>query len=62
MEYKEECFAIRIVANTKKCIALNNINCENCKFYKSYEQHVKDLIKYPWDENKRRITIKEIYK
>lgn len=62
MEFREDCFAMRELAKSNKCVALNDMDCQNCNFYKPYEQHVKDLIKYPWDEGKRRTTIKEIYK
>ena len=62
MKYKKDCFAIRETANTRRCVALNIINCEKCSFYKTYEQHVKDLIIYPWDEFKKKTPVKEIYK
>ena len=62
IEYKEDCFALRKTEKTKKCVALTKLECEDCNFYKSYEQHIKDLMQYPWDESKRRTTSKEIYK
>lgn len=62
IEYKEDCFAIRGSAKIKKCVAITNIKCKDCNFYKSYEQHLKDLKKYPWNESLRRVQPKDIYK
>lgn len=46
-EYKEDCFAIRIHAGHGTCVALTEIDCRNCSFYKSKEQHKEELEKYP---------------
>ena len=62
IEYKEDCFAIRGSAKIKKCVALNVINCRKCNFYKTYEQHLEDLKKYPWNEYMRRVSADSIYK
>ena len=35
MHEKKDCFAY---CNEKVCVALNVINCKDCKFYKTHEQ------------------------
>lgn len=49
---KKDCFAIRLsyLDNKKiyRCDALNILQCEGCRFYKSLEEHLqsKNLSKY----------------
>ena len=47
MEYKEDCFAIKLTGLTKRCSILTEINCEKCKFYKTFGEYYEGLRKYP---------------
>ena len=40
MYIKIDCFALN---DESKCIVLEKINCKNCNFYKTKEQHIKDM-------------------
>ena len=42
--YRKDCFAYReLRENVAKCDALNVINCENCKFFKTIEEYKRKV-------------------
>lgn len=43
---KTDCFAYKNENDIEECYALNELNCENCKFYK-HRDKVKNNIFYP---------------
>ena len=43
----KECFAHRTVNGYEKCIALKEMKCNNCKFFKTIDEYEDGLKKYP---------------
>ncbi len=51
---REDCFAFRINGKTRKCVALSKTPCSECSFFKTQEEFMEDLEKYPPDFDKLR--------
>lgn len=47
-----DCFAYIPFGNHGKCSILNNADCQFCKFFKTREEFIEGLKKYPPDINK----------
>lgn len=46
MPFREDCFAFEIRRSRAVCNALTELNCTNCKFYKTEDEYKKELKKY----------------
>ena len=51
---KEDCFAFRLKGKIRRCNAMDKVPCDECTFYKSREEFIQDLKKYPPDLSKLR--------